>query len=104
MWLIVGGVQNEDAEEDSHLDLNPGWAAVPHRTYGLGAQPCIVLLAVWENAGDVVGRERGKELSLVGQEKVPCGCGLRTGDCSNTADSSGDCGRPSSGAMDFYFS
>ena len=35
----------------------------------------------------------------MGQEKVPGGFGLRTGDPSNTADGSGNCRRPDSQAQ-----
>ena len=43
-------------------------------------------------------RRKGvKGLLLVGQEKVPPGFGLRTGDCSSdTADGTGNYGRPAS--------
>ena len=38
------------------------------------------------------GRKGVEGLSLVSHEKVPRGFGLRTGDCSDTADGAGDCG------------
>ena len=44
----------------------------------------------------IQGRKEVKGLLLVGQEKVPCGFALRTGDPSNTADSAGNHGRPAS--------
>ena len=40
-----------------------------------------------------------KRLLLVGQEKVPRGFGLRTGDLGNIADDAGNCGRPASRAQ-----
>ena len=64
---------------------------------------------------DNEGRKGVKGLLLVGHEKVPHGFGLRTGGRRNTADGTGNCGRPANGAqitgknqessraMDFYF-
>ena len=43
---------------------------------------------------EYAGRTGEKGLSLVGHEEVPRGFGLRTGDCGDTADGAGDCGRP----------
>ena len=40
-----------------------------------------------------------KRLLPVGHEKVPRGLGLRTGDRGNTADGSGNSGRPASWAQ-----
>ena len=47
------------------------------------------LLAVQKNAGETEGRKGVKGLLLLGQEKVPHGFGLRTGDPSDTADGAG---------------
>ena len=46
-----------------------------------------------------MGRKGVKGLSLVGHEKVPLGFGLRTGDPGDTADGSGNQGRPASQAQ-----
>ena len=49
---------------------------------------------------DTAGRKVVKGLLLVGQEKVPRGFGLRTGDhSSDTADGAGTRGRPANGAQ-----
>ena len=42
---------------------------------------------------DHVERKGVKGLTLAGHQEVLCGFGLRTGDCGNTADGAGDCGR-----------
>ena len=47
---------------------------------------------------DHEGRKGMKGLLLVGHEKVLCGFGIRTGDPANTADGSGNRGRPASQA------
>ena len=55
------------------------------------------VLAVQKNSGETLqGREGEKGLLLVGQEKVPGGSGLRTGDPGHTADGAGNRGRPAS--------
>ena len=46
-----------------------------------------------------MGRKGVKGLLLLGHEKMPCGFGLRTGDPGDTADGSGNCGRPASPAQ-----
>ena len=49
-----------------------------------------------------MGRKGVKGLLLVGHEEVPCGFGLRTGDCGNTANGAGDCGRTAQPNMDYW--
>ena len=47
--------------------------------------------------------KRGKGLSLVGHERVPCGFGLRTGDCGgDTADGAGNLGRAAQPRVDYW--
>ena len=45
---------------------------------------------------DTAGRKGVKGVLLVGQEKVPHGFGLRTGDPGDTEDGAGNLGRPAS--------
>ena len=52
----------------------------------------LCLSSLEECRRDIVGRKGVKGLLLVGQEKVPRGFGLRTGDPSNKADGAGNCG------------
>ena len=51
-----------------------------------------------ECRGHIVGRKGVKGLLLLGQEKVPLGFGLRTGDPWDTADGAGSRRRPASPA------
>ena len=57
------------------------------------------LSSLEERRRDTVERKGVKGLSLVGQEKVPHGFRLRTGDPSDTADGAGNRGRPTSRAQ-----
>ena len=74
----MGRVGNGAAEEDWPWDLNPGVAAMlggDHVALG-----CSLCHAASEAGETLQGREGEKGLLLVGQDKVPCGFGLRTGD------------------------
>ena len=57
------------------------------------------LSSLGEGRRDASGRKGVKGLLLVGHKKVPHGFGLRTGDPGDTADGSGNCGRPASQAQ-----
>ena len=62
----------------------------------LESNVALCLSSLEECRRDIVGRKGVKELLLVGQEKVPRGSGLRTGDPGDTDDGAGNLGRPAS--------
>ena len=106
----MGGVRNRDAEEDWGLEFKPRHCNYAGGTLRLWVLPLPHSLGSWkarcssdaelslssleECRRDIVGRKGVKELLLVGQEKVPCGFVLRTGDSGNTANGAGNRGRP----------
>ena len=80
------------------------WLWVLPLPWSLGSQRArcssdaeLSLSSLEECRRDAVGRKGVKGLLLVGQEKVPCGFELRTGEHSGaTADGAGNPGRPAS--------
>ena len=56
---------------------------------------------VQETMQNQAGRKGMRALSLVGQEEMPLGFGLRTGDRGNTDDGAGSCGRSAQLSTDY---